>query len=215
MVLKDYFKVTRLLPIHQSNLLIALEEDTGLLIFNLTAITSHRLALRVSEILIAEINLPDKEYTPFYRQQERVAPLKVQGISGNLPHELTVITNFGIFTLEFPVDLTDIAAISTMGVTKSFTPESVRQLMLEYDAFNGHVVSNKYGSAFLIYNNLQGRNFDVQLVAMSYYSAPNSRLFKFINITWNEECISLNQDSYFEFTPEDQLAVSFICGAYL
>lgn len=57
---------------------------------------------------------------------------------------------------------------------------------------NGHIASNKYGSAFLTYNWLQGGNYDVTLIAMSYYSSPNSLLFKSINITWNEECTSLN-----------------------
>jgi hypothetical protein len=38
---------------------------------------------------------------------------------------------------------------------------------------------------------------------MSYYSAPNSQLFKIINITVNENCFALNQNSYFEMTPED------------
>lgn len=86
---------------------------------------------------------------------------------------------------------------------------------MKYDDINWQIAANKYGSAFLAYTYFQGNNYEVSLVAISYYSAPNSRVFKVINITWNEQCISLNQDSYFEFTPEDQLAVSFICGAYL
>ena len=53
------------------------------------------------------------------------------------------------------------------------------------------------------------------LVAESFYSSPNSRIIKQILITQNEQCISLNQDSYFEISPEDQLAVSFICNQYL
>jgi len=59
--------------------------------------------------------------------------------------------------------------------------------------------------------NLGDDNFDVYLIAVSYYSAPNSRIFKMINITWNQDCFALQQDSYFEFTPEDQIALSFIC----
>ena len=52
----------------------------------------------------------------------------------------------------------------------------------------------------------------MSLAAMSYYSSPNSQLFKVINITWNEDCFALNQNAYFEMSPEDQIAVSFICN---
>ncbi len=50
---------------------------------------------------------------------------------------------------------------------------------------------------------------------MSYYSAMNTRIFKIVNMTQNENCISLNLDSYYVSSPEDQIAVSFICNSYL
>lgn len=36
-----------------------------------------------------------------------------------------------------------------------------------------------------------------------------------ISITQNEQCFSLNQDAYYVSSPEDQIAVSFICNFYL
>ena len=55
----------------------------------------------------------------------------------------------------------------------------------------------------------------MQLIAISYYSAPNSRVLKYINVTWNDRCFSLNHDQYYVNSPEDQIAVSFICNQYL
>lgn len=81
---------------------------------------------------------------------------------------------------------------------------------MPFDGFNGEVAGNDYGSAFLI-----RRDHQVHLAALSYYSAPNSRIFKVLNVTKDEECTSLNHDSYYEFSPEDQIAVSFICNQYL
>jgi hypothetical protein len=57
--------------------------------------------------------------------------------------------------------------------------------------------------------------YDVYLVAVSFYSSQNSKLFKAILVTTEEECFALNQDPYFEISPEDQVAVSFICNSYL
>jgi hypothetical protein len=67
----------------------------------------------------------------------------------------------------------------------------------------------------MLKKNLGDSSFIVYLAALSFYSAPNSQMFKMIQIPFNETCFALNQDSYFEFTPEDQIAVSFICNDIL
>jgi hypothetical protein len=81
---------------------------------------------------------------------------------------------------------------------------------------SGEIASNYYGNGFLIeqHDLLEESQF-VYLVAVSYFSAPNSRIFKVINVTQNERCHSLNEDSYYVVSPEDQVAVSFICNSYL
>ncbi len=74
---------------------------------------------------------------------------------------------------------------------------------MDYKTYNGEVVQNKYGSAFMVKKSLGDNDFELYLAAISYYSAPNSQMFKLLNITFNEDCFALNQDSYFEITPED------------
>lgn len=125
------------------------------------------------------------------------------------------LTNYGIYIYDFPVDLTDAEGINKFGITNSFKEDSKRLIKLDYDYFNGEVASNKYGSAFLFSRKTVGDNYEVFLVAESFYSAPNSRIFKMINITQNEQCTNLNEDLYYESSPEDQIAVSFICNQYL
>lgn len=98
------------------------------------------------------------------------------------------------------------------GVKEAFKPIHVKLMRIMFDSFEGEVSQNAYGSAFLIRKYIGADNYLVQLATISYYSAPNSQFFKLINVTWNEKCFALNQNSYFESTPEDQLAVSFICN---
>lgn len=117
-----------------------------------------------------------------------------------------------MYIYDFPVDLTNNQDIIRVGAFLSFVPRSRRQIMIDYDNYNGDIAFNKYGSVFLVERRTTGNNFNVYLMAESYYSAPNSRLFKMVHITGNEQCISMNLDQYYEISPEDQIAVSFICN---
>ena len=86
---------------------------------------------------------------------------------------------------------------------------------MEFDWYGGEIASNEYGSVFLVEKSFFGDNYITYLVAISYFSAMNTRIFKIINMTQNERCYSLNLDSYYVSSPEDQIAVSFICSANL
>ena len=142
-----------------------------------------------------------------------MGPLEVYAVTGNLPNSVLMITNYGVIILDFPVDLTSTDQI--IEVKDSLKPITSRQIRLHYDYLSGYVAHNDYGSAFLVNKYLGEHNYEVALIAISFYSAPNSRIFKTIDITWNEQCISLNMDSYYVFSPEDQISVSFICNSYL
>ncbi len=58
-------------------------------------------------------------------------------------------------------------------------------IQMNYKIYNGEVVQNKYGSAFMVKKSLGDNDFELFLAATSYYSAPNSQMFKLINLTYN------------------------------
>ncbi len=76
-------------------------------------------------------------------------------------------------------------------------------IRIDFDDFEGEIVHNSYGSAFLIKKNYEADNFEISLAALSFYSAPNSHYFKQINIRWNDQCFALNKNSYIKMSPED------------
>ena len=98
------------------------------------------------------------------------------------------------------------------------TPISRRGISLDFDEYNGEIVHNPYGNAFLIRKRVGTDSYKTQLVSMSYYSAANSQIFKVIDMAGEgsiNQCLSLSQNAYFEETPEDQIAITFICNSQL
>jgi hypothetical protein len=77
------------------------------------------------------------------------------------------------------------------------------------------VAKNAYGGVFMLKKSFGDDIYLLYLAAISFFSAPNSQFFKLITVPYNENCFALNQDSYFESTPEDQIAVSYICNDML
>ena len=97
----------------------------------------------------------------------------------NWPNSLHFLTNYGMMIFDFSLDLSK----AKFEDLKRLTPINVRLIRINFDEFNGEIVQNPYGSAFLVKKFDEADNFVVSLAAMSYYSAPNSQLFKLINIT--------------------------------
>jgi hypothetical protein len=79
--------------------------------------------------------------------------------------------------------------------------------------FNYEMVSNKFGYCFLAKKYLNSKNFNMYLVAVSFYSGVNSKVFKMIYVSKDVECNSLNID--LSVAIEDEIQVNFICGTQL
>jgi hypothetical protein len=135
----------------------------------------------------------------------------------NLPNSVVLLTTLGLFVYEFAADLTNTSSIIEYGLI----PSSRRQILLSYSRYGKAMVRNPYGAAFLVQNRYtlpQAELYQTKLVGISYYSSLASLVFKVIDIVdlgSKDQCGNLNQNSYFELTPEDQLAVTFICNQYL
>jgi hypothetical protein len=123
---KNTFKVTRLEPIKESKLMLAISEEFGIYIFNLTAIFSVDIH-SLDQQLIGELNVFEK-----INFKEQIAEtvdksFKIVSFSLNLPSQVFCVTNFGIMMFEFPVDLRNTTEI-IQSLPGSLIPKSRRQI---------------------------------------------------------------------------------------
>lgn len=89
-------------------------------------------------------------------------------------------------------------------------------MQLYFDTFSNQLAANEYGYAFLVTKNTSMSNFDVYLGGVAFNAPQNSKVLRMIRLPQpNLQCISLNQEPYLASTPEDQIAVSFVCDTEL
>ena len=111
---------------------------------------------------------------------EKGEKLEVFNPIGNWPNSINFVTNYGVLELDFPVDITSIEKIIEFGEKHAFMPTEGRLIQMSYDVYNGEVAQNAYGSAFMLKKDFGDSSFILYLAALSFYSAPNSQMFKMI-----------------------------------
>jgi hypothetical protein len=112
--------------------------------------------------------------------KEKGEKLEVFNPIGNWPNSINFVTNYGVLELDFPVDITSIEKIIKFGEKYAFVPTEGRLIQMSYDVYNGEVAQNAYGSAFMLKKDFGDSSFILYLAALSFYSAPNSQMFKMI-----------------------------------
>lgn len=179
--------------------MIVLDTDKGFYLFDMSTCT-----------LLKEFKL--SEHNPYLRQNlEQQGKLKVFSLAVDLPYNVHVVSNHGIFIYTFEERLDNRNDI----LQGKLVPKRVRVIRMQFEYYNYRMARNKYGYAFLVTKSTGRSTFDVYVGAVSYYSSQNSQMFRKIYIASNQQCHSLTHQPYLATNLEDMLVVSLVCDTQL
>ncbi|CDW90874.1 UNKNOWN [Stylonychia lemnae] len=201
---RNVFKIQQLMSIPNSDLMILVDQLFGFYIYDLDSLQ-----------IIKEFDLRQIEYFPDQPfGQDLLYNLQVFTVAGNWPNEIHILTSQGIFIFNFKVDLCQRGEIFPF-FSKTLEPISKRIIRQTFDQFNNEIAHNQYGYSFLTTTQAYKSSYDVYLTIVSFFASSRSKLFRSIKVTQNQNCISLNEESYLVEQEKDELVVSFICNTQL
>ncbi|CDW72639.1 UNKNOWN [Stylonychia lemnae] len=201
---RDSFRVTKLIQIPRSDMLIVVDQDTGAYIYDLKTQKS------IFSIEIEKLDDFIKQSLDDYDQ------VLVYSALGEWPSTIHLLTNFGIFIYSFNVDLTNRTQIYQENdqVNLKIVKQSTIRRNFNQQLSND-VVFNQFAYSFLAQLKLSKDQYDIYLITVSLYSGQTSRLIDIQKIGTNLHCSQLIQDKSLTDQKEDIIAVSFVCNTQL
>lgn len=96
-------------------------------------------------------------------------PFQVYNAIGNWPYVVHILTNYGIYILDFDFDLTDQSQY--VGDTdKLLTPLNTRIVRFFFDKYDYNIAYNDWGYIFIVRKYTTSLSFDIYLAVVSFFS---------------------------------------------
>jgi hypothetical protein len=126
----------------------------------------------------------------------------------NPPYEVHVLTNYGIFVLDFDYNTTDMLLSFNNFTHRIIRFHSNIEGKISYNAMQA---VNGWGYSFLIRIHNSTTDFNLYVGFVSFYSNYNAQLVKIQYIERNKVCSSLNLLYTTPIPILDQISISLVC----